>query len=113
MKTRSLLKLSLVIAFLGTFILLFLSQSIEPTARAVSSINEKNLDAWIKIQGIVVDEQTFSTLKIITVSDETASINCVLQQNENISVNSKVEITGKIIEYKGQLEIEVSDLRVL
>lgn len=74
---------------------------------------KKSLDEWIKIQGRVVDEQTFSTLRIITVSDETASINCVLQQNENLSINSKVEVTGKIVEYKGQIEIEVSDLRVL
>ena len=113
METRSLLKLSLIIALLGTFALLVLSQNIEPKTAKISGINEKMLDEWVKISGSVVDKQDYSSLRIITLEDETASINCVLQQNENLSMGSDVEITGKIIEYKGELEIDVSGIRIL
>ena len=113
METRALLKLSLIIALLGTFALLLLSQNIEPDTTKISGINENMLDEWVRISGKVVQEKNYASLKIITVSDETASINCVLRQNENISLGSSIDITGKVIEYRGELEIETADIRIL
>jgi RecJ-like exonuclease len=106
METRSLLKLSLIIAFLGTFALLLLSQNIEPKITKITNINEKMLDEWVKVSGRVVDGQDYGSLRIVTLEDDTASIDCVLNSDKNFSIGSETEITGKVIEYKGELEIE-------
>lgn len=113
METRALLKLSLVIALISTFIIVILASNLEPETRKIETINEKSLDEWAKIQGNVTQERTVETLKIITVNDGTASINCILRQKSDSFENKKVEILGKIIDYKGELEIEISRIRTI
>lgn len=113
METRALLKLSLVVALISTFLIVILAANLEPETRKIETINEKSLDEWVKIKGNVTQELELETLKIITVNDKTASINCVLRQKSDSFKDKQVEILGKIIDYKGDLEIEISRIRVL
>lgn len=114
METKALLKLSLIVAIIGTFLITILATNLEPRTRAIETINERNVDEWVKIQGNVTQERTIETLKIFTVNDGTASINCVLRGNKTGNIeNMNVEVFGKVIDYKGELEIEVSQIRIL
>ena len=113
METRALLKLSLVIALISVFIITILATNIEPPIRKINTINEKSLDEWVKIQGTVTQQREYETLKIITVNDGTASINCVLRYDTAPIENKTVEILGKIVDYKGDFEIDVSEIRIL
>jgi RecJ-like exonuclease len=113
METRTLLKLSLVVALVSTFIIVILANNLEPETKSIETINEKSLDEWIKIQGTVTQETAIETLKIITVNDGTASINCIFRQKSDSFKDKQVEILGKIIDYKGELEIEISKIRTL
>lgn len=115
MKTKSLLKLSLIVALIGTFVIIILANNLEPKVRKIETINEKSLDEWVKIQGTIVQDYTKENLKIITVNDGTASINCILRKksdsfNENLK-GKRVEILGKVIEYKDEIEIEINSLK--
>ncbi|MCX8194013.1 MAG: OB-fold nucleic acid binding domain-containing protein [Candidatus Pacearchaeota archaeon] len=112
METKKLLKLSIVIALITIFLITILANSTEPKTRVIETITERNLDEWVKIEGTVTQVRDFETLKIITVNDKTASINCILRKKSNISEKSYVEIIGKVIDYKGELEIEISQLKI-
>ena len=114
MKTSNLLKLSLIVALVGTFLVIILSNNLEPNTKTIDSINERSIDEWIKVQGNITQETDVSGLKIITVNDGTASINCILRKNVSYSFKDhKVEIQGKITDYKGDIEIDISKIIVL
>lgn len=114
METRNLLKLCLITALVGTFLIVILANNLEPEAKTIDTINEKMFDEWIKVQGNVTQERDTSGLKILTVNDGTASINCILRKNVSYSFeNQKVEVQGKITDYKGEIEIEISKIKGL
>jgi|GEM_PF-1204272 len=115
METRTLLKLALVIALVSIFIIAILADRLEPPTRKIETINEKNLDEWVKIQGRVTQQKEYETLKIITVNDGMASIDCILPKEFNILnlENNNVEILGKVIDYKGNFEIKVAKIKIL
>lgn len=117
METKVLLKLSLAIALMTVFLITILANVLEPETRAIETITERNLDEWVKIEGTVTQLREVETLKIITINDKTASINCIFRKksdvSEKISENSYVEVIGKVIDYKGELEIEASQIRIL
>ena len=113
MKTKSLLKLALITALIGTFLVIILANNLEPSITKISAINERMIDEWIKIQGEVVDEMITNNLQILTIKDESASIRCVLREKTNSSFqNHDVMILGKVSEYKKELEIEISKIEL-
>lgn len=113
-KTSNLLKLSLIIALVGTFMVVILANNLEPSTKTIDSINERSIDEWIKVQGNVTQETDVSGLKIITVNDGTASISCILRKNVSYNFkDQRVEIQGKITDYKGDIEIDISKITVL
>ena len=113
MKTRSLLKLSLITTLIGIFILIILSNNLEPEINDISSINEKMIDEWVKIKGNVTNQAEFDTLTILTIYDGTAGIRAIIYKKiENIE-GHEVIILGKIIEYKNELEIEISKIQFI
>ncbi len=116
MKTKSLLKLSLITALIGTFFIIILADNLEPQVIQIININEKTLDQWVKVQGIVTNQRTVDSLNIFTVYDGTAGIRAVLRRKipETAALEQKeVEIIGKVIDYKGEFEIEISKLRII
>ena len=112
MKTKSLFKLALITAIFGTFVIIILANNLEPSTISISSINEKMLDEFTSIQGKVVDEQIFDKLHIITVKDNSASIRALLPKKTSTLLNKEVAILGKVIEYRGELEIEISRIKI-
>ncbi|MEM4153037.1 MAG: OB-fold nucleic acid binding domain-containing protein [Candidatus Pacearchaeota archaeon] len=113
METKKLLKLSIVIALITIFLIAILANNLEPKTKAIETITERNLDEWVKIQGKVTHIKETETLKILTINDGTAAINCIFRKKLNINENSHVEIIGKVIDYKGELEIEISQIKIL
>lgn len=113
METKVLLKISLIVALIGTFIISILAANLEPSVRSIETINERSIDEWVKIQGIVAQEKVIENLKIFTVNDGTASIACVLRKQSDSLKDKKVEVLGKVIDYKGTLEIEVNSIKIL
>jgi RecJ-like exonuclease len=114
METRNLLKLCLITALVGTFLVVILANNIEPETKTIDTINENMFDEWVKVQGNITQERDIEGLKILTVNDGTASINCVLRKNISYSFkDQRVEIRGKITDYKGDIEIDISKIKIL
>ncbi|MCL6500652.1 MAG: hypothetical protein K6T16_01305 [Candidatus Pacearchaeota archaeon] len=111
METRILLKFSLITALIGLFILILLANSIEPEVVDIQSINERMIDEWVRIRGNVTEQRTIEGLTILTIYDGTAGIDAVFRKEAPNMKGTNVILTGKIVEYRGTLEIEISEIK--
>ena len=110
MRTQILFKISILISLIGIFFLLVLTNFLEPKQINISEINNKLLDQKVKISGTIekiTDKQTF---QILEVKDSTGKIDVLCNCKNNIKQNQKVIITGKIQEYKKQLQISADKI---
>ncbi|MBU2496727.1 MAG: hypothetical protein KJ767_01565 [Nanoarchaeota archaeon] len=112
MKTQTLLKVSLVTSFIGLLFLFFLSENIEPKLIPISEINQKMFDEYVKISGKITSVRETDGLYILTIQDSSSEIEGIIyKQNNKIQFpeNENMEIIGKVSEYRGQLQIEISE----
>lgn len=113
MKTRSLLKLSLITAMIGIFIIVILADNLEPEIKNISIINEKMIDEWIKIKGNITNQQNINGLTIFTIYDGTAGIRAIIYKDTQNFEGSEVIVLGKIIEYKNEIEIQIEKMQIV
>jgi RecJ-like exonuclease len=113
MKTRSLLKLSLITAIVGIFLVVVLANNLEPGTKNISIINEKMIDEWIKVRGNITNQHHINGLTIITIYDGTAGINSIIYKEMPDLEGTEVIILGKIIEYKNELEIQIEKIEII
>jgi RecJ-like exonuclease len=106
------LKPAFITAIAGTFILLILSNNLEPPLIKVSDINERYLDNYVKIQGKIEEIKQSDSLTIIKLSEDNSSIN-IIAQNAAFQKKSYVEVIGKVVEWHGTLEIEASRIKAI
>jgi len=110
MKTRSLLKLSLITTIIGIYLIIILANTLEPNITKILDINEKMIDEWVKIEGNVTSQKSIGELTILTVYDGTAGIHAIMYKEIENFEGSEVVVLGKIIEYKGELEIQIEKI---
>lgn len=104
-------KFALFTAVLGTAMLLFLSQTLEPKVIKISEINDNMLEQYVKVQGNVVSLKSYGNMAVLSLEDETGEISAVAYSlKENLNLGGNLEIIGKIKEYNGKLEIEASKI---
>lgn len=120
MEQKKLVKISLIIALLSIFIILLLALNLEPKITKIKDIDKKSLDEWVKIHGRVLDVEKFKsndslkTLTLIKIDDYTGSIIVVFRRDiKEIRFGQNIEVLGKITEYKDNLEIEASKIKIL
>ncbi len=116
MNENILLKLSLVFSILGILIILFISETSSIDLIKISEITKENLDEKVRIQGIIKTTADTPELLIINIEDETGTIIIILFKNSEeiiLKENQKVEVVGKVMEYKDQLEISVDQIKVI
>ena len=106
------LKPAFITAIAGTFILLILSNNLEPSLIKISDINGRYLDNYVKIQGEIKEIKQSDSLTIIKISEDNSSIN-VIAQNAAFQKGSFIEVTGKVTEWHGTLEIEASKIKTI
>ena len=108
-----LLKISLVLAVIGTALLLFLSIQLEPKLIKINEIDMKDYDSFVKIQGVVFDERQPGNITILTIRDDTSEINAVVYEKIGIIKGDFVEIIGKVSEYDYNLQIDANKIKKL
>ncbi len=89
-------------------------------------LEEKNIDKTVKIQGTLNRVTKTPEVIITNIQDETGNIPIIIFTNNETKIldfftpnkkeidlekGMRVEITGKVIEYKGQLEISADEIR--
>jgi len=111
----SILKISIVIALIGTFILLFLSYVSEPKLIEIKDISKSMLDNFVKISGKINSMDNKESIKIIKVEDNSGSIDVIIFEENiiNIGKGMNAEIIGKVSEYQGLMQINAEKIREL
>ena len=117
----NLVKISLIIALLGIFILLLMLNFIEPKLKNISEITIKDLNKNVKIQGEIASIKKYETktkenFLIITIKDKTGEIDILVGNSENhlpnrqLTKNQTLTIIGKVSQYKDNLQIQTEKI---
>jgi len=106
-----LLKFALLTAFLGIIALVFLSQSLVLPLTEISEIDSSKLDSFVRIQGKIISVKNYENMALLRISDGTENITVIARSKLNISKNDWIDVIGKVVEYKGMLEIEAEQIK--
>ena len=116
-----LLKIALVTSLIGIIGLIIFTPTIEVNEIDIKDINRGMIDEEVKIEGVIQDisQSKSKSNYFLTINDGTGQIQLIifetqtaeLQENHldiNDFKNRKVEVVGKITEYKSELELILS-----
>ncbi len=107
----SLKKISFIIAIIGILILLILANISEPKLTKISDINNNYLNKNVKIHGIIKSIRNYDKIQIFVVKDNTGEIEVLVEkreknpQNQDFHKNQTLIITGRLDQYKNNLQI--------
>jgi DNA/RNA endonuclease YhcR with UshA esterase domain len=108
-----LFKISLSISIVGIFIILVISNSLEPKLTSIEDINDLLLGKKVKVEGQVTSIKSYedSNFQILSLQDETGKIDLTLSPPINITKNQAIIVTGTISEYQGNLQIQAEKIK--
>jgi len=109
---KFLLTISLVISIIGIFVLLILSNSLEPQKMHIKDIDSKNLNQRVQTIGTINFIKTFPEFQIIRIRQDNSSITVLVNQKTNLTKNQTIEVTGKVTEYNNSLEIQADKIKI-
>lgn len=112
-KPEGLLTFALICSLLGLLLIIFLANNLEPNISKISEIDERNLDEIVKIQGEIIKTKEYETLTIFTLDDGTGEIDVVYYSTLPFEENDTIEAMGKVVEYKGRIEIEANKIKIV
>lgn len=104
---RVILKISLIISFLGVFLLLFLAEFLP--AKKVFSYQDLRLDERAEATGKIISIKNFEDLNIIRL-DSNITATC---SSCYFKLNQKIRITGKVSKYENQLQINAESIKLV
>src|SRR3989344_6166793 len=109
MQDQNLFKVSLIIATIGTFIILLLSEYQEIKLTKIQDLNKEQLETKVKVEGTILSIQETPGLYILKIKDTSATIPLVIFKEDplNLERGLQIEVIGKLTEYKNELEIIV------
>lgn len=109
-----LMHIALISSLAGLILLGILSQNLEPKLTKISWINSKMIDNYVKINAYIENMREINNLTILTVNDESSEITAIITDfRGNISIKDRVEIIGRVTEYKKEPEIEVEKIKII
>ena len=108
----SLLRLFFVISLIGVFLLLILSNILEPRLISIEKINDKLIDKKVKVQGEIFNIKTYkdSDFQVISIKDKTGKIDITIDKILNLKNNQTITIIGKVTQYKQYLQIQADKI---
>ncbi|MBI4896200.1 MAG: OB-fold nucleic acid binding domain-containing protein [Candidatus Aenigmarchaeota archaeon] len=115
---KTLQQIALVTTLIGVALLFILSLFMEPTAMRIQEITEQDVGKTVVVTGTITtldrSKNTFLTLTddqmnlAVAIFEKTGQ---TMPELENITQGDSVEITGKIVLYKGEIELLASHLK--
>jgi len=107
---KPLLIISLIISIISILILLIISNNLEPEKINIKDINIQNLNQKIQTTGTITSIKTYQNFQIINIKENNSSITILVNKETNLTKNQKIEIMGKVLEYKNSLEIQAEKI---
>ncbi|MBI4148880.1 OB-fold nucleic acid binding domain-containing protein [Candidatus Woesearchaeota archaeon] len=114
MNERVLLRVSLAAGTIGILVLFYLSEHITIGERTIDKLSAADLEADIKIKGVVQAIEDHEKVAFLTVA-QLKDIQVVLFKEGNLSLRNGqlVEVIGTVDEYEGKLQLIGNEVRVL
>jgi len=100
-------KIAIIIA------LLIIIYSLTLIEAPLKEINETSIGDYVRVQGTIQSYAGLERLTIFNLIDETGSIKVVFFKQAPAWNGKKVEVTGRVAEYKGELELKGVRLKYL
>jgi aspartyl/asparaginyl-tRNA synthetase len=116
MEESVLIKASLILALVGIGILILISDKIEIKEYNINDITKGLLEKEIKVTGKISKISETQGLYLIDINDKERKLKVVVfKENKNLSLqkNQLIEVTGKVVLYKKELEIEAKKIKIL
>jgi RecJ-like exonuclease len=116
---KKLIKLSFIISVLGIFLIYLLAINLEPKQVPISSISQKSLEQFVKIQGYVIkpgiieNKSEGYAFTIFKIQDNSGEIEVIFRNSLKLKNLQRVEIIGKVSTYENQLQIESYKIKLL
>ena len=107
-----LLHISFTITILGILLIIILTNILQPKIIPINNITLKQLDKQIKTQGTITNIITHNEFQVITIKNQT-KINILLNlPSTNLTKNQNIIVTGKLQQYKNQLQINANQIKL-
>lgn len=108
----NLLNVSLIISLIGIFLLLLLSNILEPKLINIKEINTQLIERKVKIQGEIFNIKTYkeSDFQVISIKDKTGKIEITIDKIMNFKNNQTIIVLGRVVEYKEFLQIQANKI---
>jgi aspartyl/asparaginyl-tRNA synthetase len=117
---KKLLKIALILSFLGILLLLFLSTQLEQKTISINETSDFQEYQKVKIQGEIKSIKELTPhFFILNVQDKTGNISITLNSQENLkekinlSKTNLAEITGKLSYYKKTAQVSAEKIILL
>ena len=107
----SLKLIALITAAIGIIAIIFLSNMLEPKSSPISKLNSNMVGEYVKVSGSVSNIKQ-SKITSFTIKDDSSDIYAFSYDKLNMTPG-EYELIGKVNEYHGILEIEISKIRGL
>lgn len=104
MKEKTLLKIAIICALAGIFILYLISDNITIDESSIGKIEEEQIGNDVKVKGVVKDVFNGERISIITIT-QPEEMKIILYENVTVEEGDYIEVIGEIDEYNGELEV--------
>lgn len=109
-----LLLVAVLMSVIGILIILYVAENKEIGLLEIKDIDESYLDQLVKVVGISNRVSLGKGVTIIDLNDEVASIKVIVFDNSTlIEKGMDLEVYGLVTMYKGELEIEADEIKVV
>jgi len=112
MKENTLLKISIICALVGVFVLYLISDNIKLDETAISKIKNEEIGNNVKVKGVVKDVFNGEKVSIITIT-QPEEMKVITYGNVSLKEGDYIEVIGEIDEYNGNLELVGNRIRVV
>ncbi len=113
MEEKTLFKVALSCSLIGIIFLLILSDMVEAEPVNIKDVNANFLGKEIKVIGKAINIVQKEKVTFFDIKGNTGIIKATAFRNINVGEGNKIEILGKVEEYKGKMQLNVKIIKLI
>ena len=114
MNDKALSLIALLILTIGITVLWTIDFTTQPKVISISEAKDKT-NSYVSITGKVIEVQDKTSFLILTLEDKTDNMQVLVYKDNTLNIEEEMNllISGKVIEYKNQKEINADKIQLL